>query len=79
MTLQYFIVAVTVVSPHMGKHGWPFKNADPSWKDADDDAEHPNFQYIKDLYFLADQNYGGRYLRLFFSHPVFLASSMIHD
>jgi len=54
-------IPVTVVSPHMGQHGWPFKNADPSWQDADDDIAHPNLQHIKDLYFLADQNYGGRF------------------
>jgi putative glutathione S-transferase len=46
----------------MGQNGWPFKNADPSWQDADDDSEHPNLKHIKDLYFLADQNYGGRYV-----------------
>ncbi|KAJ8586796.1 hypothetical protein M405DRAFT_743032 [Rhizopogon salebrosus TDB-379] len=55
------IIPVIVVSPHMGQNGWPFKNADPSWQDADDDSEHPNLKHIKDLYFLADQNYGGRF------------------
>lgn len=46
----------------MGAQGWPFKNADPSWEDADNDPEHPNFQHVKDLYLLADPNYGGRYV-----------------
>lgn len=54
-------IAVSTVSPHMGAQGWPFKNADPSWADADDDTEHPNFQHLKELYFLADPNYGGRF------------------
>ncbi|KAG1767762.1 glutathione S-transferase [Suillus occidentalis] len=54
-------IAVSVVSPHMGAQGWAFKSADPSWADADDDTEHPNFQHVKELYFLADQNYGGRF------------------
>ncbi|KAG1764062.1 hypothetical protein EV702DRAFT_1205173 [Suillus placidus] len=55
-------IAVSVVSPHMGVQGWAFKNADPSWADADDDTEHPNFQHIKELYFLADPNYGERHV-----------------
>lgn len=46
----------------MGAQGWAFKNADPSWADADDDTEHPNFQHVKELYFLADPNYGGRHV-----------------
>jgi putative glutathione S-transferase len=54
-------ISFTVVSPHMGAHGWPFKNADPSWADADNDPEHPNFQHVKDLYFHADPNYSGRF------------------
>ncbi|KAJ8592373.1 hypothetical protein M405DRAFT_763613 [Rhizopogon salebrosus TDB-379] len=54
-------IPVTVVSPHMGKHGWPFKNADPDWQDADDDTEYPNFHHVKDIYLFADQNYGGNF------------------
>jgi putative glutathione S-transferase len=46
----------------MGKHGWPFKNADPDWQDADDDTEYPNFHHVKDIYLFADQNYGGKYV-----------------
>ncbi|KAG1826633.1 glutathione S-transferase [Suillus variegatus] len=54
-------IPFSAVSPHMGAQGWPFKNADPSWEDADNDPEHPNFQHVKDLYLLADPNYGGRF------------------
>ncbi|KAG2361831.1 glutathione S-transferase [Suillus spraguei] len=54
-------IPFSAVSPHMGAEGWPFKNADPSWADADNDPEHPHFQHVKDLYFLADPNYGGRF------------------
>jgi len=46
----------------MGAQGWPFKNADPTWADADNDTLHPTFQHVKDLYFFADPNYGGRYV-----------------
>lgn len=57
----------------MGQHGWPFKNADPSWPDADDDSEHPNFKHIKDLYFLADRYYTGRHVRfLSFAFPCYI-------
>ncbi|KAI5996200.1 glutathione S-transferase [Pisolithus albus] len=41
------IIPVTVVSPHMGENGWPFASVDP----------FP----VKDLYFKADPNYGGRF------------------
>ncbi|KAG1760479.1 hypothetical protein EDD22DRAFT_781106, partial [Suillus occidentalis] len=59
--LENFIT-VSVVSPHMGAQGWAFKNTDPRWADADDDTEHQNFRHIKELYFLADPNYGGRHV-----------------
>lgn len=61
-SLCHLFAAFSAVSPHMGAQGWPFKNADPSWEDADNDPEHPNFQHVKDLYLLADPNYGGRYV-----------------
>jgi putative glutathione S-transferase len=54
-------IPVSTVSPHMGAQGWPFKNADPTWADADNDTLHPTFQHVKDLYFFADPNYGGRF------------------
>ena len=52
-------IDVTVVSPHMGEHGWPFAKAD-AFPGAGDDpvmgAEH-----MKDLYLAVQPDYDGRY------------------
>lgn len=52
-------VDVTVVSPHMGNHGWPFAKAD-AFPGAGDDpvigAEH-----IKDLYLKVQPDYDGKF------------------
>ncbi|KAN0084243.1 Glutathione S-transferase, C-terminal-like protein [Tylopilus felleus] len=53
------IVPVTVVSPHMGESGWPFASVDP-FPGADVDPLY-NAQHVKDLYFKADPNFGGRF------------------
>ncbi|KAH9940329.1 glutathione S-transferase [Amylocystis lapponica] len=53
------IIPVTVVSPHMGEHGWPFAKADAyPGTDADPlyDSEH-----VKDLYLRVAPNYDGRF------------------
>ena len=51
-------IAVTVVSPHMGSDGWPFASVDP-YPGADSDPLY-NSQHVKDLYFKANPEYGGR-------------------
>ncbi|KAI6168366.1 glutathione S-transferase [Pisolithus thermaeus] len=53
------IIPVTVVSPHMGENGWPFASADP-FPGADIDPLYDS-NYVRDLYFRADPNYGGRF------------------
>ncbi|KAH7923082.1 hypothetical protein BV22DRAFT_1036761 [Leucogyrophana mollusca] len=53
------IIPVSAVSPHMGEHGWPFANVDP-FPGADVDPLY-NSSHVKDLYFRADPNYGGRF------------------
>lgn len=53
------IIPVTVVSPHMGENGWPFASVDP-FPGADVDPLY-NSKHVKDLYFKADPNYGGRF------------------
>ncbi|KAF9225863.1 hypothetical protein BS17DRAFT_568120 [Gyrodon lividus] len=53
------IIPVTVVSPHMGENGWPFANVDP-YPGADVDPLFDS-QHVKDLYYKADPNYGGRF------------------
>lgn len=53
------VIPVTVVSPRMGENGWPFASADP-FPGADADPLY-NSNYVKDLYFKADPNYGGRF------------------
>ena len=51
--------ATRVVSPRMGKLGWPFASVDP-YPGADvDDFNH--VEHIKDLYLKADPDYPGRY------------------
>ncbi|PVG01382.1 glutathione S-transferase [Serendipita vermifera] len=52
-------IDVTVVSPRMGEHGWPFANVDPypgAGPDPVAGAEH-----IKDLYLKVQPDYSGRF------------------
>jgi len=53
------ILPVTVVSPHMGEHGWPFASVD-QFPDADVDPLY-NSKHVKDLYLKADPDYNGRF------------------
>ncbi|KAH9478681.1 Glutathione S-transferase omega-like 2 [Psilocybe cubensis] len=53
------IIPVTVVSPHMGAHGWPFAQVDP-FPAADEDPLYKS-QHVKDLYLKADPDYSGRF------------------
>ncbi|GLB42169.1 putative glutathione S-transferase [Lyophyllum shimeji] len=53
------IIPVTVVSPRMGTQGWPFANVDP-FPGAGVDPLYKS-EHVKDLYFKADPNYGGRF------------------
>ncbi|KAH8113792.1 glutathione S-transferase [Phellopilus nigrolimitatus] len=53
------IIPFTVVSPHMGEHGWPFANVDPFPAAGVDPVNHA--EHVKDLYFKADPNYDGRF------------------
>jgi len=53
------IIPVSVVSPLMGSNGWPFASAD-KFPGADVDPLY-NAQHVKDLYFRADPDYGGRF------------------
>ncbi|EPQ52286.1 hypothetical protein GLOTRDRAFT_112236 [Gloeophyllum trabeum ATCC 11539] len=53
------LIGVTVVSPRMGEHGWPFANAH-KFPDADVDPLY-NSDHVKDLYFRAEPEYGGRF------------------
>ncbi|KAG6825991.1 hypothetical protein H0H92_001572 [Tricholoma furcatifolium] len=51
--------AVTVVSPRMGKLGWPFANVD-QYPGAEID-ELNNSEHVKDIYFKVDPDYQGRF------------------
>jgi glutathionyl-hydroquinone reductase len=53
------LLAVTVVSPHMGAEGWPFATVD-NFPGAEADPLY-NSKHVKDLYFKADPDYSGRY------------------
>lgn len=53
------LISVSVVSPHMGEHGWPFASVDP-FEDADVDPLYGS-QHIKDLYLKAEPEYAGRF------------------
>ncbi|KAF9018119.1 hypothetical protein BDZ89DRAFT_1074144 [Hymenopellis radicata] len=53
------LIPVTVVSPRMGKNGWPFGPAD-DFPDADADPNY-NAQYVKDLYLKVDPDFSGRF------------------
>lgn len=52
-------IDVTVVSPHMAEHGWPFANVD-AFPGAEVDPLH-GAKHIKDLYLRAAPNYEGRF------------------
>ena len=52
------MLAVTVVSPRMGSHGWPFAHVDP-FPGADEDPLYHS-EHVKDLYIKANPDYGGR-------------------
>lgn len=54
------LAAVTVVSPHMGAQGWPFASVD-KFAGADEDPLYGS-AHVKDLYFKADPDYGGRFV-----------------
>jgi len=65
--------AVTVVSPRMGTHGWPFANADP-FPGADADPLYQS-EHVKDLYLKIEPNYSGRYvMRPCYSNGHFVSS-----
>ena len=51
-------VAVTIVSPQLGAHGWPFASVD-QFPGAEVDPLY-NSRHIKDLYFRADPDYSAR-------------------
>ncbi|KAH9852337.1 glutathione S-transferase [Lenzites betulinus] len=53
------IIGVTVVSPRLSEHGWPFGDVDP-FPGAEPDPLY-NAQYIKDIYLRADPQYEGRF------------------
>jgi len=53
------VIGVTVVSPRLGTNGWPFKKAD-EFRGAGDDPNE-GAEYIKDLYFIADEDYAARF------------------
>ncbi|KAI0050359.1 glutathione S-transferase [Auriscalpium vulgare] len=52
-------IGVTVVSPHMGQHGWPFASVD-AFPDANEDPLY-GAEHVKDLYLRADPDYAGRF------------------
>ncbi|KAG8949806.1 S-glutathionyl-(chloro)hydroquinone reductase [Tulasnella sp. 419] len=52
-------IDVSIVSPRMGSLGWPFKKAD-DYPGANDDPLYGS-NHIRDLYFKANPEYGGRF------------------
>ena len=52
-------LGASVVSPRMGKEGWPFNDAD-SFPGADVDTIN-HAQHVKDLYHKASSDYSGRF------------------
>ncbi|KAI0261242.1 glutathione S-transferase [Gloeopeniophorella convolvens] len=52
-------IPFTVVSPHMGAHGWPFASVD-QFPGADVDPLYQS-EHVKDLYLRADSKYSGRF------------------
>ncbi|PCH35131.1 hypothetical protein WOLCODRAFT_139753 [Wolfiporia cocos MD-104 SS10] len=53
------IIDVSIVSPRMGENGWPFATVDPFPKATADPLY--NSSHVKELYFRADPDYGGRF------------------
>jgi glutathionyl-hydroquinone reductase len=51
-------IDVTVVSPHMGEHGWPFAVSD-AFPGAGDDPVL-GAKHVKDIYLKVSPNYEGR-------------------
>jgi len=57
--LEEFI-DVTIVSPHMGEHGWPFAVVDAFPGAGDDPVLGAN--HVKDIYLKVSPDYEGRYV-----------------
>ncbi|KAJ7598949.1 glutathione S-transferase [Mycena floridula] len=53
------IIPITIVSPRLGKDGWPFASVD-TFPGADADPLYQS-EHVKDLYFKADPDYEGRF------------------
>jgi len=53
------LIPVTIVSPNLGTHGWPFASVD-QYPGAEADPLY-NSDHIKDLYLKVDPNYGARF------------------
>ncbi|KAL0959893.1 hypothetical protein HGRIS_011561 [Hohenbuehelia grisea] len=53
------LIPVSVVSPRMGAHGWPFASVD-AFPDSDVDPLY-KAEHVKDLYLKADPDYSGRF------------------
>lgn len=53
------IIPVTVVSPRMDEHGWPFANIDP-FPGADEDPVY-GADHLKDVYLRVSPDYEGRF------------------
>ncbi|KAJ7598950.1 glutathione S-transferase [Mycena floridula] len=53
------IIPTTIVSPRMGKDGWPFASVD-AFPGADADPLYQS-EHVKDLYYKADPDYEGRF------------------
>lgn len=60
---------VTVVSPRMGEHGWPFANVD-AFPGADVDPLY-NSEHVKDIYLKVAPEYDGRYVSMNSTNPSF--------
>lgn len=56
-----FVSAITVLSPKVGKNGFPFANADEDspFPGAEDDPLYGS-KYLRDLYLKANPDYSGR-------------------
>jgi putative glutathione S-transferase len=53
------LITVSVVSPRMGEHGWPFASVD-AFPEATEDPLH-NSEHVKDLYYRADPDFEGKF------------------
>ncbi|KAJ1333554.1 glutathionyl-hydroquinone reductase [Microdochium nivale] len=57
-------ISYSVVHWHLGAKGWRFSTADDKDAEGDNvvpDPLHPEFTHIRDVYFLADENYDARF------------------